>query len=464
MTLAHEVDPTLYRSPAEAMAAPPEKLGYVALLDPDALSVVDLDPSSATYGHEVGRWTPPAQAEPDEFHHFGWNVCSSTLGGEHAGHHDLRRRYLVIPGLRSSRLYILDTEPDPTSPQLVKVIEPADVLDKAGYSRPHTIHCGPRGIFVSALGTNKPDGNGGPAGIFTLDHETFEVQGSWEHNRGTQMYAYDFWWHVDAGVLMAGEWGPPALFENGVVPEALLGRQYGHRLHFFDLETRDRITEIDFGDQHQMVLEIRPAHDPAKTHGFVGVVIDVTNLAASIWTWWLDHGIWHARKTIEIPAVPADAATLPPLLQGFGAVPPLVTDIDLSMDDKYLYVSCWGIGELHQYDVSDPLAPVLTGTVHLGGIARGVAHPSGAAFAGGPQMIEISRDGRRVYVTNSLYSTWDTQFYPDGVPGVMAKIDVDPNGGISVDPEFLVTFAGHRSHQVRLGGGDCSTDSFCHSS
>ena len=51
-------------------------------------------------------------------------------------------------------------------------------------------------------------------------------------------------------------------------------------------------------------------------------------------------------------------------------MPPLVTDIELSVDDKYLYVSCWGTGELRQYDVSDPFDPVLTGSVHLGGIVR----------------------------------------------------------------------------------------------
>ena len=73
---------------------------------------------------------------------------------------------------------------------------------------------------------------------------------------------------------------------------------------------------------------------------------------------------------IEIPAQPADAEQLPPLLKGFGAVPPLVTDINLSLDDRFLYVSCWGTGELRQYDVSDPFNPVLTGSVRIGGIVR----------------------------------------------------------------------------------------------
>jgi methanethiol oxidase len=67
-----------------------------------------------------------------------------------------------------------------------------------------------------------------------------------------------------------------------------------------------------------------------------------------------------------------------------------------------------------------------------------------------------------VYFTNSLYSTWDDQFYPEGVPGLQVMANVKPNGGIELDKEFLVEFEpGYRSHQVRLEGGDCSTDSFC---
>jgi DNA-binding beta-propeller fold protein YncE len=114
-------------------------------------------------------------------------------------------------------------------------------------------------------------------------------------------------------------------------------------------------------------------------------------------------------------------------------VPPLVTDIDLSLDDKYLYVACWGQGEMHQYDVSDPMNPKLTGKVEIGGIARGTAHPNGKPFAYGPQMVEISRDGKRVYWTNSLYSTWDDQFYPDDEGGQMVMANVGENGGMTLD-------------------------------
>ena len=155
---------------------------------------------------------------------------------------------------------------------------------------------------------------------------------------------------------------------------------------------------------------------------------------------------------------------MPPLLQGFKAVPPLVTDIALSLDDRFLYVSCWGTGEMQQYDVSDPFNPRLTGSVHIGGIVRRTPHPQkpGEARNGGPQMVEVSRDGRRVYFTNSLYYAWDEQFYPDGVSSWMVKLNADPAGGIGFDSDFFVNFDGYRAHQIRLDGGDCSSDSFCY--
>jgi selenium-binding protein 1 len=167
---------------------------------------------------------------------------------------------------------------------------------------------------------------------------------------------------------------------------------------------------------------------------------------------------------ISSPAEPADPADLPPLLQGFKAVPPVVTDINLSLDDRYLYVSCWGTGELRQYDVSDPFNPVLAGSVRLGGIVRRTAHPKnpGRQLSGGPQMVEVSRDGRRVYLTNALYTPWDRQFYPDGIRGWMAKIDVEPGRGMAIDPRFLTETGDRlRPHQVKLAGGDASSDSFC---
>lgn len=460
-------DPTFYPTARLAMEAPAETYAYVLLLSPDfsqpdALAVVGTDAASPQFGKILHTVTMPYKG--DEFHHFGWNACSSALYPL-TGHAFVERRYLIIPGIRSSRIYVVDTKGGPTAAKLHKVIEPEEVFRKTGYSRPHTVHCGPEGIYVSTLGGAGPDGTDGPPGVFIMDCESFEVLGRWEIDRGPQEKHYDFWWNLPRDYMVTSEWGLPPQFENGLVPEDLLSNKYGHRLHFWDLSARRNVQTIDLGENHQMALEVRPAHDPAKEYGFLGVVVDTTNLEGSIWTWWREGGQFHCRKTATIPPEPADKDLLPPLLQGFGAVPPLVTDIDLSLDDRFLYVSCWGTGEMRQYDVSDPLLPVLTGSVHIGGIVRRADHPSGKAYNGGPQMVEISRDGRRVYWTNGLYSTWDDQFYPDGVPGAMVKADVGAGGGLSLDPGFLVDMpAGYRAHQVRLEGGDCSTDSFCYPS
>jgi len=389
-------DLTFYRTPADAVAAPPETLAYVAAFDPagqrnDAMSVVDVDPGSASYGRRLVRVRPPA----NELHHFGWNACSSALchTGHGDGHGALERRYLVVPGLRSSRTYILDTRPDPRAPAVHRVIEADELANKAGYSRPRTVHCGPDGLFMSAIGG--ANGNDGPGGVALLDHDTFDVVGAWELDRGPQFLAYDVWWHLNHDTLITSEWGTPSMVEGGVNPELLLGRRYGHCLHFWSLSKRRHKQVVDLGDEHQFVLELRPAHDPMKAYGFVGVTVSVLDLAASVWTWYRDGDQWATRKVITIPAEPADPAKLPPLLQGFGAVPPLVTDIDLSVDDRYLYVSCWGTGELKQYDLSDPFAPRETASVPLGGIVRRQPHPGAPELplAGAPQMVEVSRDG-----------------------------------------------------------------------
>ena len=448
------------------MQAPKEQLAYVAVLNtdgtrPDALAVLDTDTGSSTYGQVVGRVEMPNVG--DELHHFGWNACSSALC-PYAAHPHVERRYLLVPGLRSSRIHVIDTQPDPRSPRITKVIEPEQVAERAGYSRPHTFHCGPDGIYVSALGA--PDGNG-PGGIFVIDHDTFDVLGRWEVDRGPQHLAYDFAWHLGYDTLVSSEWGTPNMVESGVNPELLLAGKYGHALHFWDLRKRRHVQSVDLGAEQQMVLELRPAHDPTRAYGFVGVVVSTADLSASVWLWHRDRGVnggsggWDVRKVIEIPAEPAEAELLPPALKPFGAVPPLVTDINLTLDDRFLYVSCWGTGELRQYDVSDPFDPILTDSVRLGGIVARAAHPTGGPLTGGPQMVEVSRDGRRVYLSNSLYASWDAQFYPEGLDGWVAKLDAGADGGVTVDSAFFPRFEGERPHQIRLQGGDSSSDSYC---
>ena len=57
-------------------------------------------------------------------------------------------------------------------------------------------------------------------------------------------------------------------------------------------------------------------------------------------------------------------------------------------------------------------------------------------------MVEISRDGKRVYFTNSLYGAIDPQFYPEGIEGWMVKLDAKPGRRHRLRPEVLRALAG----------------------
>jgi selenium-binding protein 1 len=321
MDMSLKPDPSFYPSPGLAMQAAPERIAYVTLLNVgkngkrDAMGVINVDPQSSAYGRFVGQVDFPN--DDNELHHFGWNACSACLCPQ-APHPHMERRYLVVPGIGSSRIHILDTKPDPNHPKIVKVIEPAEFIKKTGYTSPHTIHCGPDGIYGSALGSASGDG---PGGIFLMDANTFELKGQWEKEHGPQNLAYDFWWHLGHDTMITSEWGTPNMVKNGLIPELRLGGKYGHKLHIWDLDKRRHLQEIDLGAEQQMVLELRPSHDPKKTFGFVGVVISLKDLSSSIWMWHREDGgknsKWAVRKVIEIPAEPADPESLPPLLKGF---------------------------------------------------------------------------------------------------------------------------------------------------
>ncbi len=461
-------DPTFYASPKMAMEAPVEKLAFTLMLSPDGsqpdgLAVVDVDPNSKSYGKIVHTVMMPNKG--DEFHHFGWNACSSALSPL-TGHAFLERRYLIIPGIRSSRIYVIDVK-EPLKAKIHKIIEPEELFAQDRLFAPAHDPLRSRGHLCLA-----------PLAAAARTAPTaLRASSSWIA-RPSRSSAATRWTAasrtsttISGGTCRATTWSVPngacrRSSKTASCAEDLLSNKYGHTIHFWDLRARKNVQTIDLGANHQMALEIRPAHDPVKEYGFCGVVVDTTNLQGAIFTWWRNKdGTFEAKKTITIDPVPADPDDLPDLLKGFGAVPPLVTDIDLSLDDKYLYVACWGLGEMHQYDVSDPMNPKLAGKVQIGGIVAKTKHPNGKTFGYGPQMVEISRDGKRVYWTNSLYSTWDDQFYPGDRGAAMVMANVGDNGGLTLDKDFWVDFPkGYRSHQIRLEGGDCSTDSFCYPS
>jgi selenium-binding protein 1 len=431
---------SFHASPREAMTAPAEEFLYLACLHegtgvqaPDFLAVIDAEDGRIV--HET-----PMPNVGDELHHFGWNRCSSACHGPDRSH-------LIVPGFRSSRVHILNVADDPRRPVIEKVIEPEEILAQTGYTRPHTVHCMPGGnVVISMLGDR--DG-GGAGGFIVLDASTFELRGRWENGGERPGLNYDFWYQPRQNVLVSSEFAEPRAYEPGFDPADVEAGRYGRRIHFWNLAERRLEQSLDLGDAGHVPLEVRWLHDPDAQSGFVGATLSSTIFHFE------RNGSWTAEQVIGVESVPQEGWPFP--------VPGLITDIVLSMDDRFLYLSNWLHGDLRQYDVSDPQAPRLTGRLQLGGVL-GRPTDGSRELGGGPQMIQLSLDGRRLYVSNSLYSTWDNQFYP-GLRSWLLRVDCGPDGGMELDEDFFVDLSDRpggpaRAHEVRLPGGDCTTEIF----
>ena len=60
---------------------------------------------------------------------------------------------------------------------------------------------------------------------------------------------------------------------------------------------------------------------------------------------------------ISVPSVKVEGWALPDM-------PALITDVLISMDDNYLYLSNWLQGDIRQYDITDTHNPKLVGQVN----------------------------------------------------------------------------------------------------
>jgi selenium-binding protein 1 len=437
----------IYASPLEASKSPPEKLAYVVATyagterrKPDYLAVIDVDPKSKTFSQVVNRLKMTNIG--DELHHFGWNACASCCG-------ERARRFLVIPGLVSSRIYIVDTA-NPGEPTLHKVIEPEEVVGKSKLTGPHTVHCLADGrMMLSMLGNEKGDAPGG----FLLLNDKFEIEENWAASLEGMHFNYDFWYQPRHNVMVSSEWAALNTVRPGFKLEDVKAEKYGHRLQFWDWSKRRITQSIDMGENGLLPLEVRFHHNPDSTHGFVGAA-----LSSTIWHWFKDGNTWKAEKVIEVPAQDVKGRDSP--------VPGLITDVVLSLDDRWLYFSDWLHGDIRQYDVRDPSRPRLTGQVWLGGVLGKSSEMEGKKLAGGPQMLQLSLDGQRLYVTNSLFSSWDNQFYPEMGKNGSYLVQIDCNtesGGMTLNKRFFVDFGKEpegpvRAHEIRFPFGDSTSD------
>ncbi|XP_022656896.1 selenium-binding protein 1-like isoform X2 [Varroa jacobsoni] len=458
------------------MKGPREKIMYVPCIvpkkdRPDYLAVIDIDPESNNYLKVIHRSSVPYLG--DEVHHMNWNTCSSCYNDS-----SKQRDKLILPCLLSNRIYTFDLSKDPLAPLLFAVVEPSEMA-ALGVSSPHTPHCLPGGdILISTMGDKERNGQGS---FVLLDGKTFkpkrtpgpgaEQAGLWGNKKTP--FGYDYWYQPRHNVMVSSEWGAPRVFENGFNPAHLVvsdvkDEKYGRRLHFWNYSTGEHQQSLDLGEEGFMPLETRFLHNPDKAEGYVGCAITSTVFHFCCKKESMET--WTATKVISIPHVKVNGWCLPEM-------PAVITDILISLDDRFLYISCWLIGEVRQYNIEDPANPKLVGLCQLGGCIRANVtcedgfQPSqprfvGKELRGGPQMLQLSLDGKRLYLTTSLFSRWDAQFYPEMIENgsMMVRLLVDTDhGGLRVDEDFLVDFGDEPegpvlAHELRYFGGDCSSD------
>ena len=437
----HDKPASFHSSPQEAMQAPPEEFLYLACLhegtgveQPDFLAVVDAEDGRIV--HET-----PMPNVGDELHHFGWNRCSSACHGPDRSH-------LIVPGFRSSRIHVVNVADDPRRPRIEKVIEPDELVAKTGYTRPHTVHCMPGDNVVVSCSATRTATAPAASPCSTPRRSRSRAAGRTAARR--HALNYDFWYQPRKNVLISSEFGEPNAYEKGFDLDDVSAGRYGSRSTSGTSSERRLEQTVDLGETGLIPLEVRFLHDPDAEQGFVGAA-----LSSTMWRFHRDNGGWDADQVIAVESVELEGWPFP--------VPGLITDLLLSMDDRFLYFSNWLHGDLRQYDVSDPANPKLTGQLWLGGLL-GKPSDAGRELNGGPQMLQLSYDGRRLYVTNSLYSTWDNQFYPE-LRSWLLRVNCDPDGGMEVDRDFFVDLHDRpggpaRAHEVRLQNGDCTTEIF----
>ena len=204
-------------------------------------------------------------------------------------------------------------------------MEPEEIVEKTNLSAPHTVHCLADGhVMISMLG----DGEGnGPGGFLLLDQD-FNVAGRWENGMDGMDYNYDFWYQPRHNVMVSSEWAAPNTYYGGFNPTEVAEGKYGRKLHFWDWQRREISESIDLGEDGLIPLEVRFHHDPESTHGYVGAALS-SNLIH--WHKAPDNGGWNVEKVVDVPAEDVEGWPMP--------IPGLITDLLISLDDRYLYFS-----------------------------------------------------------------------------------------------------------------------------
>ena len=287
-------------------------------------------------------------------------------------------------GLVSNRLFIYDVKTDPRHPTVIKTIPDLGAI--SGYSGPHTYYAVPGGVMIAMLGSK--DGTG-PGALVRLDEQGNFVSALPAPNRPDDPgYMYDVGVKPELNRMVTSSWTHPHHFRgNPIAPENV-----GDAVVVWDWKA-GKVLQVEHLDK--MPLEVRWQHGPAARGGFINCAG-----ASTIWYWEDKDGKLAFTRVIQLPASSTPA------------------DVRISYDNRLLYVSLFTGNAVQQYDVSDPLHPKFVSEVKLQE----------------PNMMKLTPDSRRLYVSNSLLSNLDGK-----VPFRVWLLNVG-TGGMTQDDKFVVDF------------------------
>jgi selenium-binding protein 1 len=294
--------------------------------------------------------------------------------------------------LFSNRVFLIDVAADPARPKLVKVLE--DIGAPAGYASPHSPYALPGRMLLSFLSAK--DG-GLPAGLAEYTNDGKFVR-KIAFPKGAP-YGYDVAIQPNLNRMATSSF---TYFNNYKKPLAKMDlTKFGTDVLIWDFRARKVLAKLETG---LAPLECRWSLKKDADHGFTNCA-----LADSIWVWEGDGKRGYTtRKLCDTGKMPADLRQSP--------------------DDRFLYVSCFGSDEIQQWDVSNLKRPKLASTLR-----PGVQ----------PNMMHVTGDGKRMYITNSLLSTLDRS---DRFWVKLAHVGPD---GMRLDPDFFVDLTKLRTGPAR---------------
>ena len=333
-----------------------ERFLYVATIaqsaqDPDFITVVGADPRRHDFGRIVNRIDMPNVG--DELHHFGYSLDQNRL---------------IVPGLFSNRIHIFRINGEGRSMKLEAVNE--ELAARSGYIVPHSVIATTRGrALITMIGAATGDTR--PGGIVEIDDATGAFTSHFGPGavRGADelgpKYMYDFDTLEEANRGISTTFGPPRSCGAGIAPACL-----GDEVAVWDLHRQEVIQVANLG-ANSGALEVRFIDKPGVRRAFI-------NTPGTHAVWLADDddndGVFRFQQVLG----PGDGLLIP-------------ADMLLSYDHRFMYLTNWLGNTVQQFDITDPFHPVLKATV-------AVPHPN---------MLRLSPDNRRLYVSNSLLTPWD---------------------------------------------------------